>query len=47
MSERGVCWLLGTSVREVDDFALDFFIFLGPVSFTDEEIQEHFSCLHA
>ena len=41
-----LCWLLGTSVRKVDDFALDFFIFLGTVSFTGEEIQEHFSCLH-
>jgi hypothetical protein len=43
-----VCWLLRTSVRTVDDFTHDFFIFLGTVVLTDEELkQEHFSCLPA
>ena len=28
-------WLLGTSVRELDEFAPDFFMFLGAVAFTD------------
>jgi hypothetical protein len=26
---RELCWLLGTSVRKVDGFALDCFIFLA------------------
>jgi hypothetical protein len=38
-------WLLGTSVRESDGFAPDCFMFLGAVAFTDERIQEYFSCL--
>jgi hypothetical protein len=38
-------WLLGTSVRESDGCALDCFMFLGSVAFTDQRIQEYFSCL--
>ena len=38
-------WLLGTSVRKSDGFALDCFLFLGAMAFTDERRQEHFSCL--
>ncbi len=37
-----MCWLLGTSVLKIDDFALDFVIFLRAVAFTDEGMQEHF-----
>jgi hypothetical protein len=46
IQEYRVCWLLETSVRTVDDFTYDFFIFLGTAVLTDEELkQEHFSCL--
>jgi hypothetical protein len=38
-------WLLGTSVRESAGCALDFFTFLGAMAFTDQRMQEHFSCL--
>ncbi len=31
-----LCWLLGTSVRKIDEFALDLLVFLGAVAFTDE-----------
>jgi hypothetical protein len=41
----GLCWLLGTSVCAVDDFALDCFISLRAVACTDQRTQEHFSCL--
>jgi hypothetical protein len=45
-SVRRLCWLLETSVRTVDDFTYDFFIFLVTAVLTDEELkQEHFSCL--
>jgi hypothetical protein len=43
---EGVCWLLGTSVLKIDDFALDLLTFLGAVAFTDEGMLEHFVCLH-
>ena len=33
---RDLWWLLGTSVRESDGFALGFFLFLGAVAFTDQ-----------
>jgi hypothetical protein len=42
---QALWWLLGTSVLESDGFALDCFMFLGAVAFTDQRIQEHFSCL--
>src|SRR5258708_32482186 len=41
-----LCWLLGTSVLKIDDFALDLLVFLGAVAFTDEGMQAHFVCLH-
>jgi hypothetical protein len=44
--QQRLCWLLGTSVPKIDDFALDLLVFLGAVAFTDEGMQEHFSCLH-
>jgi hypothetical protein len=40
-------WLLETSVRKIDGFALDCFIFLGAVAFKDDGIQGHFLCLSA
>jgi hypothetical protein len=42
-----LCWLHGTSVLKIDDFALDLRIFLGAVAFTNEGMQEHFMCLHS
>ena len=33
-SVQDLCWLLGTSVLKIDDFALDLLIFLGAVAFT-------------
>ena len=41
LPSHALWWLLGTSVRIVDEFALDCFIFLGAVAFADEGIQEH------
>jgi hypothetical protein len=35
-----LCWLLGTSVRKIDDVALDLVIVLRAVAFTDEGMQE-------
>jgi hypothetical protein len=35
-------WLLGTSVRKVDGFTPDFFMYLGAVAFLDEGIEKHF-----
>jgi hypothetical protein len=46
LQHNGLCWLLGTSVLKIDDFALDLLVFLGAVAFTDEGMQEHFVCLH-
>ena len=36
-----------TSVRQVDGFALDFFICLAALVLTDEGVQEHFAYLQA
>jgi len=36
-----LCWLLGTSVRKIDDVALDLLVFLGAVVFTDEVYWIH------
>jgi hypothetical protein len=41
-----LCWLLGTSVLKIDNFALDLLIFLGAVACTDEGMQAHCVCLH-
>src|SRR6266699_3788707 len=41
-----LCWLLGTSVLKIVDFALDLLVFLGAVAFTHEGMQEHFVYLH-
>jgi hypothetical protein len=38
-------WLLDISVRKVDGFALDCFIFRS-VAFADEGLQKHFVYLH-
>ena len=38
-------WLLRTSVRKIGEVALESFIFPGAVAFTNEGIQEPFSCL--
>jgi hypothetical protein len=46
MSSILLCWLLGTSVLIIDDFALDLLTFLGAGAFTDEGMLEHFVCLH-
>jgi hypothetical protein len=37
-----LCWLLGTSVRKIDDVALDLLVFLGAVVFTDEMYWIHY-----
>jgi hypothetical protein len=42
-----LCWLRGTSVRQVDGFALDFFICLAALVLIDEGVQEHFAYLLA
>jgi hypothetical protein len=42
-----LCWLRGTSVRQVDGFALDFFICLEALVLTHEGVQEHFPYLLA
>ena len=42
-----MCWLRGTSVRQADGFALDFFICLAALVLTDEGMQEHFAYLLA
>jgi hypothetical protein len=42
-----LCWLLGTSVRQVDGFVLVFLIYLQLSFFTDEGVQEHFAYLQA
>jgi hypothetical protein len=45
---RGVtlCWLFGTSILKIDDFALDLLMFLRAVACTDEGMQAHCVCLH-
>ena len=42
-----MCWLRGTSVRQVDGFALDFFMCLAALVLTDDGVQEHFAYLLA